>query len=97
MSSWRRLAVAGSALRIRADRRDDDGWRDREAVGARSPSRRESVAKGPCKDDGALAHDFRIAGKKTLLMKGRATLRVFGRAGRFPYLCTVQGHAGRGR
>jgi uncharacterized cupredoxin-like copper-binding protein len=48
---------------------------------------------------GTLSHDFRIAGKKTRLL-GRgtaATLRVvFRRGGRFPFLCTVPGHAAGG-
>jgi uncharacterized cupredoxin-like copper-binding protein len=48
---------------------------------------------------GKLRHDFKIAGKKTpLLSPGkRATLKVtFRKAGRFPYLCTVPGHAAGG-
>jgi uncharacterized cupredoxin-like copper-binding protein len=48
---------------------------------------------------GKLRHDFKIAGKKTpLLASGRrATLKVtFKKAGRFPYLCTVPGHAAGG-
>ena len=64
---------------------------------------KKSVAKGAVTfkvtNRGALAHDFRIAGKKTkLLRKGQsATLRVvLARAGKFPYLCTVPGHAAGG-
>ena len=48
---------------------------------------------------GTLAHDFQIAGKKTKrLGKGAtATLRVvFRKAGRYPYKCTVPGHAAAG-
>jgi uncharacterized cupredoxin-like copper-binding protein len=48
---------------------------------------------------GKLRHDFKIAGKKTpLLSPGkRVTLKVtFRKAGRFPYLCTVPGHAAGG-
>jgi uncharacterized cupredoxin-like copper-binding protein len=48
---------------------------------------------------GTLQHDFKIAGKKTPLVAPgeRATLKVtFRKAGRFPYLCTVPGHAAGG-
>jgi uncharacterized cupredoxin-like copper-binding protein len=50
-------------------------------------------------DRGALSHDFKIHGKKTkLLSPGKSTtLRVvFKKAGRYPYLCTVPGHAAAG-
>jgi uncharacterized cupredoxin-like copper-binding protein len=48
---------------------------------------------------GALPHDFKIAGHKVaLLSPGQAkTLRVtFLKAGKYPYLCTVTGHAAGG-
>jgi uncharacterized cupredoxin-like copper-binding protein len=48
---------------------------------------------------GKLEHDFKIAGKKTPRFKaGRSgTLSVtFKKAGRYPYLCTVPGHAAGG-
>jgi len=48
---------------------------------------------------GSVDHDFKIAGKKTpLVKKGKvATLTVaFKKAGRYPYLCTLPGHAGLG-
>jgi uncharacterized cupredoxin-like copper-binding protein len=48
---------------------------------------------------GELQHDFKIAGKKIpLLSPGkRASLKVtFAKAGRYPYLCTVSGHAAGG-
>jgi uncharacterized cupredoxin-like copper-binding protein len=48
---------------------------------------------------GALQHDFKIAGKKTALLRTgkKATLKVtLAKAGRFPYLCTVPGHAAGG-
>ena len=47
---------------------------------------------------GKLTHDFKIAGKKTLLIKpGKsATLRVTLSKGRYPYVCTVKGHAAAG-
>ena len=61
------------------------------------------VAKGvvtfTVKNVGALAHDFKIAGKKTPLIApgGSKTLRVtFTKAGKYPYLCTVPGHASAG-
>lgn len=48
---------------------------------------------------GMLPHNFKIAGKKTpLLAAGKvATLRAtFTKAGKYPYLCTVPGHAAAG-
>jgi uncharacterized cupredoxin-like copper-binding protein len=47
---------------------------------------------------GALAHDFKIGGKKSpLIGKGKTgTLRVTLRAGSQRYLCTVPGHAAAG-
>lgn len=48
---------------------------------------------------GVLPHDFRIAGKQTPLLRPGAsrTLRVvFRRPDRYPYRCTVPGHAAAG-
>ncbi len=47
---------------------------------------------------GKLAHDFKIAGKKTVLVKpGKsAKLTVTLKAGKAAYLCTVAGHAAAG-
>ena len=48
---------------------------------------------------GALEHDFKIDGKVTKKLKPgtSATLRVtFKRGGKFPFLCTVPGHAAAG-
>ncbi len=47
---------------------------------------------------GKLSHDFKIAGKKTALIKpGKsATLTVTLKKGSYPYLCTVTGHAAAG-
>jgi plastocyanin len=48
---------------------------------------------------GTVLHDFKIAGKKTKsVAEGkRTTLRVtFKKAGRYPYLCTLPGHAAAG-
>jgi uncharacterized cupredoxin-like copper-binding protein len=47
---------------------------------------------------GKVAHDFKIAGKKTALIKpGKsAKLTVTLKAGKSPYLCTVPGHAAAG-
>jgi uncharacterized cupredoxin-like copper-binding protein len=50
-------------------------------------------------NNGALPHDFKIAGKKTkLLSPGQSqSLKItFKKAGSFPYLCTVTGHAAAG-
>jgi uncharacterized cupredoxin-like copper-binding protein len=47
---------------------------------------------------GKLAHDFKIAGKKTALISpgksGKVTVTL--KAGKYPYLCTVPGHAAAG-
>jgi uncharacterized cupredoxin-like copper-binding protein len=50
------------------------------------------------KNSGALPHDFKIAGKKTpLLQSGQsAKLTVTLKAGSYPYLCAVSGHAAAG-
>jgi plastocyanin len=51
------------------------------------------------KNVGHVAHDFKIAGKKTpLVQPGQsATLTVkVTKPGRYPYLCTVPGHAAAG-
>ena len=48
---------------------------------------------------GSISHDFKIAGKKTASIKaGKAgTLKItFKKAGKFPYLCTLPGHAAGG-
>ena len=47
---------------------------------------------------GHLAHDFKIAGKKTPLLKGgkSAKITVTLKAGKYPYSCTVPGHAAAG-
>ncbi len=51
------------------------------------------------KNVGKLPHDFKIAGKKTpMIQPGRTaalTVRLV-RRGRYPYLCTVPGHAAAG-
>jgi uncharacterized cupredoxin-like copper-binding protein len=64
---------------------------------------KQSVSKGAVtfvfSNKGRLAHDFKIAGKVTKhVSSGRsAVLRVvFPTAGRYPYLCTVSGHAAAG-
>jgi uncharacterized cupredoxin-like copper-binding protein len=47
---------------------------------------------------GKLAHDFKIAGKKTALISpgksGKLTVTL--KAGKYPYVCTVPGHAQAG-
>jgi uncharacterized cupredoxin-like copper-binding protein len=47
---------------------------------------------------GSIPHDFKIAGKKTPLIAGHksATLKVTLKKGKYPYLCTVAGHAAAG-
>jgi nitrite reductase (NO-forming) len=50
------------------------------------------------KNGGHISHDFKIAGKKTPMLAGgkSATLTVTLKKGKFPYLCTVPGHAAAG-
>jgi uncharacterized cupredoxin-like copper-binding protein len=48
---------------------------------------------------GTIAHDFRIAGRKTVVLTAgrRTTLRAtFAKAGRYPFLCTLPSHAAAG-
>jgi len=47
---------------------------------------------------GKLAHDIKIAGKKSALVKPGKTgaLTVTLKKGKYPYLCTVPGHAAAG-
>jgi uncharacterized cupredoxin-like copper-binding protein len=51
------------------------------------------------KNVGHLAHDLKIAGKKTALIQPGNSARlkvVFKKKGHFTYLCTVPGHAAQG-
>jgi uncharacterized cupredoxin-like copper-binding protein len=64
---------------------------------------KKSVAKGvvtfKVTNKGVLEHDFKIGGKVTKKLKAgqTATLKVtFKKAGKFPFLCTVPGHAAGG-
>ena len=61
------------------------------------------VAKGTVAftlvNKGKLPHDFKIAGKKTALVKPKKTAKLvvaFKKPGKYPYLCTVPGHAAAG-
>jgi uncharacterized cupredoxin-like copper-binding protein len=48
---------------------------------------------------GALPHDFKINGKATKLLSQGQTQSLtvtFAKAGKYPYLCTVTGHAAAG-
>jgi uncharacterized cupredoxin-like copper-binding protein len=63
------------------------------------PSAPKGTVVFKVKNKGSVAHDFKIHGKKTPLVKpGKsATLKVtFTKTGKFPYLCTVPGHAASG-
>ena len=64
---------------------------------------KKSSAKGVVSfkvtNKGALEHDFKISGKVTKKLKPgtTATLRItFKKGGKFPYLCTLPGHAAAG-
>ena len=50
------------------------------------------------KNSGSVAHDFKIAGKRTKLLKrgASATLTVSLKKGSYTYQCTVPGHAAGG-
>jgi uncharacterized cupredoxin-like copper-binding protein len=51
------------------------------------------------KNIGHVQHDFKINGKKTPLISPGKTARLvvtFKKKGKFPYLCTVPGHAAAG-
>jgi uncharacterized cupredoxin-like copper-binding protein len=51
------------------------------------------------KNVGHVQHDFKISGRKTPLISPGRTARLvvtFRKKGRFPYLCTVPGHAQAG-
>jgi uncharacterized cupredoxin-like copper-binding protein len=51
------------------------------------------------KNAGHVSHDFRIDGKQTPLLKPGSTAKLivtFKKAGKYPYLCTVIGHAAAG-
>lgn len=50
-------------------------------------------------NDGQIDHDFRVRGRGTPMLGAgeRATLNIrFTKAGRFSFICTVEGHAGAG-
>ena len=50
-------------------------------------------------NSGAIVHDFKIGGKKTLNITPGQTRKLtvtFAKAGLYPYLCTVTGHAAAG-
>ena len=60
---------------------------------------RKGVVTFKVANKGMLAHDFKIAGKKTKqLAKGKTTtLKItFKKAGKFAYLCTLPSHAAAG-
>ena len=51
------------------------------------------------KNVGHVSHDFKINGKKTPLIQPGMTTRIvvtFKKKGKYPYLCTVFGHAAAG-
>jgi uncharacterized cupredoxin-like copper-binding protein len=63
----------------------------------------KSVARGTVvfavANKGKLGHDFKIAGKKTAVLRPGKTAKLsvtFKKAGKYPYVCTVPGHAAGG-
>ncbi len=64
---------------------------------------RKTILKGigvfKVTNKGKLGHNFKVNGKKTVVLGAgkAATLRVtFTKAGKYPYVCTVIGHAAAG-
>ena len=60
---------------------------------------RPGVVTFAVKNVGKLPHDFKINGKKTPLIqpgKSARLLVTFAKKGKYPYLCTVPGHAAAG-
>ena len=63
---------------------------------------KKSVVKGvttfKVTNKGGISHDFKIAGKKTPSLKtGKAaTVKATLKAGKYPFLCTLPGHAAGG-
>ncbi len=63
---------------------------------------KKSIAKGATTfkvtNKGAIGHDFRIAGKKTIDAEDRQVRdsEQILKAGKYPFLCTVPGHAAAG-
>jgi uncharacterized cupredoxin-like copper-binding protein len=62
-----------------------------------------SAAKGAIAfkvtNKGSVEHDFKIAGKKTMRLKpgkSQTLLVTINKAGKYPFLCTVTGHAAGG-
>jgi predicted lipoprotein with Yx(FWY)xxD motif/uncharacterized cupredoxin-like copper-binding protein len=105
---WYALSPAGAAI-TKAARTGTAATAARVTVTAASTTEfsfklsQQTVAKGAVTfavtNRGQLPHDFWIAGKQTpLIQPGKSqTLKVtFTKAGAYPYLCTVSGHAAAG-
>ncbi len=97
------LVVLASLVLVarRGARREGDNG-ERDGVGVQVQAVQTSSAKAgkvtfKVTNKGKLDHDFKIAGKKTPMIKpGKsATITVTIKKGKnYPYLCTVVGHAG---
>jgi uncharacterized cupredoxin-like copper-binding protein len=88
-----RAAVAATTVNVTAGKPQEFRFRLSKATVARG------IVTFKVKNTGQLPHNFKIAGKKTrVLNPGQsATLKVNLRtAKRYPYLCTVSGHAAAG-
>ena len=92
-----------TAFRFAVCRPGLEGWLKeewaREASDLRPSFQRPGLVTFKVTNRGTLSHDFRIAGKKTpLVPRGKeATLGVrLKKAGEYPFLCTVPGHAAGG-
>jgi uncharacterized cupredoxin-like copper-binding protein len=103
------LAAAVTAWALPAAARTSKGRATAVAVTAGKPSEfhfvlsKKSVPKGAVTftvtDKGALPHDFKIAGKRTKLLSPGQSAKLtvtFTKAGKYPYQCTVSGHAAAG-
>ena len=94
---------AGSALaapsRARGQDDDDHGRRERVQVQAVEGLGPKGSVTFVVTNKGKTSHDFKINGKMTPTIgagKSATLIVTFAKAGKFPYLCTVPGHAAAG-
>jgi uncharacterized cupredoxin-like copper-binding protein len=93
------LAVAGGALAAPSHKTSTVKVTATEFHFALSPATAKAGAvKFTIVNKGKLAHDFSIAGKTSAMIQpGKtATLTVVLKKGKYPYRCTVPGHAAAG-
>jgi nitrite reductase (NO-forming) len=99
-------ALAAGPANARVDRAEQGAWAIRvTATDFRFQLRPAYVRRAGQRvtftlvNRGGSPHDFRVAGKKTAVIGPGRTARLvvrFTKAGRYPYVCTVRGHAAAG-